>query len=158
MDDLEDQLSGPKSAADILRKVRFPFESGMASCVTIDKIQSRKDDPLALALSASITQFFDRCRGQVSVIYMDPVAIEQLLDDVQLLSAGGDDLLQAALPFDGSWQARPKGLHTDAYVNFGLKLVALGLTDVDANYFRRAIRGDKDCSEAYYNPEMLLAG
>ena len=88
----------------IKRKTNFPFEikSGTTKTVrNLDFFQRSQLDrwlPMPVPSSFLIDKF-----GRVAVIYMGPVAIDQLMKDVELLETEPNIWRDFSVPFDGKW-------------------------------------------------------
>ena len=88
----------------IKRKTNFPFEikSGTTKTVrNLDFFQRSQLDrwlPMPVPSSFLIDKF-----GRVAVIYKGPVAIDQLMKDVELLETEPNIWRDFSVPFDGKW-------------------------------------------------------
>ena len=86
VDGLGDKGGDPALAADFLKSISFPFESGLANTQVLNFLQAMHDlqmrAPRPLPLPSS---FLINAQGQVAVIYRGPVAVEVVLEDIERL-------------------------------------------------------------------------
>ena len=101
-----DEKAGADSVAieGVLRKLRFPFRSGIATSELIDVLQAVHDELFLAqrALPVPVSLLIDSS-GRLAAIYKGPVIVERLLADVEKLRFSGDTWRDAALPFTGRW-------------------------------------------------------
>ena len=96
------------TAYAILDRINLPFERGKCTEHMLEQLQSASQWPFnrkfPMAVPTSI--LFDR-NGELAAIYRGTVSVDQIVSDVEKLSLTGNDLMDAALPFDGRWYRRP---------------------------------------------------
>ena len=112
-----DAIDPTESAADIdaarqlVDRLELPFESGLASPATAEKLnlllriilnhQGSFSIPLSLLVDAE---------GQVSVLYRGAVGLEQIVEDWRHLASDAEARRRRAVPFAGRWTTPPKQL------------------------------------------------
>lgn len=109
VDGLEGGAADPQTAQELLKRLSFPFASGMATVGLLEKLQivNNKlfDRHRRLPLPTSI--LIDR-RFRLAAIYKGPLEIDRVLADVRQLSLEGEALRRASLPFEGRWFSDPR--------------------------------------------------
>ena len=108
VDDLDDK-SGDRGAAEaILKRAKFPFQTGWASAPLLQRLNTFQEAMLDRWQPLPIPSSFliDR-QGRVVVIYKGTLGVKQLLDDASLLTATPQQRRMAGLPFDGRWSTGP---------------------------------------------------
>lgn len=93
-----------RDGVNLLEELKFPFVSVIAdpeSIRSIDYFQRALLDRWK-SIPVPCSLLLDE-KGQVVVIYKGPVKTQQLVDDMQLLSAETMDVQLAAVPFPGRW-------------------------------------------------------
>lgn len=143
-DQTGDQTTDPGQAFDrqILKKIGFPFRSGVADSALTTKLQMLNDtifeirDPLPIPTSFLL----DRKR-RVLVIYKGPITVDQLLSDVQQLRVKTtNEWRDASVPFAGHWMMPPRTRHLFDFVNeladHGFLAEAIEYVQRDVKMFR----------------------
>jgi len=91
-----------------LDRIELPFYRGECTRHTLEQLQNACQWPfhrrIPLVVPTSI--LFDE-NGELAAIYRGTVSVDQLVSDVEKLRLAGNDLMDAALPFDGRWYRRP---------------------------------------------------
>jgi peroxiredoxin len=128
--------NGDEAAAErILRKLDFPFQSGFASDVSIEKLQMVHDLQFdvftKLPLPASFLLDQD---GNLAVFYRGRLEVATLLRDLGELGAGDAARRNSAEQFDGQWFAPPRRLN---FFPIGLKLLQRGYDREGIAYYER---------------------
>ena len=97
----QDRTLSAESAA-IVKRLGVPFEVGVASHETIEKLQIVNNAIFTryLPLPVPCSLLVDG-NGELAALYRGPVAVERVLQDVQLLEASSQRRLTASLPFSG---------------------------------------------------------
>jgi tetratricopeptide (TPR) repeat protein len=97
----QDQTLSAESAA-IIKRFGIPFEVGVASHETIEKLQLVNNAIFTryLPLPVPCSLLVDG-NGELAALYRGPVAVERVLQDVQLLETSAERRLTASLPFAG---------------------------------------------------------
>ncbi|XAL99500.1 ASPIC/UnbV domain-containing protein [Phycisphaeraceae bacterium D3-23] len=86
----------------------FPFHTGACPPTLRDRLVESYQWPFGRKFEMPVpTSFLIDGQGRLAAIYRGPVAVSQVLSDVETLSLEGDALLEAALPFPGRWHVRP---------------------------------------------------
>jgi tetratricopeptide (TPR) repeat protein/thiol-disulfide isomerase/thioredoxin len=146
--------SGEKEIQSRLAKMGFPFEIGKGDRVllnTLDAFQRGILDrwrPLPVPTSVLLDQ-----SGRVAVIYRGPLSVEQLLEDLKLLEASPDALLEAAVPFEGHWFDGAPGLSPTSVSS---RLIDISMVGPAARYLIRY--GDQFTGAEISNAERLRVG
>jgi len=97
-----DATKASEAAQDLLSKMGYSFDSGVASQEQLNKIEVLiysllvMQKPIPLPCSLLID-----AKGQVATIYRGKLSVEQLIDDIEILDVAGEDLRSRALPFPG---------------------------------------------------------
>ena len=97
----QDRALSAESAA-IVKRLDVPFEVGVASHETIEKLQIVNNAIFTryLPLPVPCSLLVDG-NGELAALYRGPVAVERVLQDVQLLEASARRRLTVSLPFSG---------------------------------------------------------
>jgi peroxiredoxin len=97
----QDRTLSAESAA-ILKRHGVPFEVGVAAHETIEKLQIINNAIFTryLPLPVPCSMLIDG-NGELAALYRGPVAVERVLQDVQLLQASAQRHRTASLPFPG---------------------------------------------------------
>ena len=102
---LEDDLNKALQAAG---RIEFPFMVGVPDKHLVEKLEVvqrtfiGRQSPLPVPSS-----FLIDAEGRLAVIYKGPVPVERLLEDLKLLGASTDEIIDGAVPFSGRWLERP---------------------------------------------------
>jgi len=100
----------PRARA-FLERMRWRFGQGFATAEALGILEALQrsilDRHRPLPLPSSFLVDGD---GRIAAIYKGPVETERLLADLDLLGAGAEENLAAALPFAGRWHAPPPAL------------------------------------------------
>jgi len=138
-----EQPSDPEAAQQLLRRLEFPFASGIATADLVEKLQIVQnhiyDQHRALPVPTSI--LIDE-RGRMMALYRGPVAVDRLLADAALGELDQRARRPTDLPFPGRWlapQSAPRlGMIAD-------DLLTAGYLQESVNYLaenRRLIAND----------------
>ena len=109
VDDLApDASSSENDPGELLKRLRFPFDSGRATNQLVSKLQLVNDTlfdshrPLPVPTSLLIDD-----RGWLVAIAKGPIGVEEILTAVRRLPGPGQEspLAASVLPFDGRWAA-----------------------------------------------------
>ena len=97
----QEQTLSAESAA-IIKRLGVPFEVVVASHETIEKLQLVNNAIFTryLPLPVPCSLLVDG-NGELAALYRGPVAVERVLQDVQLLETSAQSRLTASLPFSG---------------------------------------------------------
>ncbi len=98
-----------KAKTLISEKLAFPFRSGTADSVLLEKLDAMQEALLSLrSVSGQLPASFliDRF-GRLSIIYTGRVTVAQLLADVRDLEAGGNAAQNQLQPLPGRWINEP---------------------------------------------------
>ncbi len=108
VDGLGEDHSNSENARQAVGQLRFPFATGHATDQMLDKLQLLRGELFSNSLSFPIpTSFLVDKDGQMVALYLGPLEVDQLLDDVQLLGASTDRLRQLSIPLPGRWFTPP---------------------------------------------------
>lgn len=105
LDGLEKGKPDAEKAELTLRRLGLSMPAGITDSETIDKLQILYEVlfdryiPIAVPHSVLVDS-----KDQISVVYRGRVTPQQVLEDVELLSLRGEDLLAVATPFPGRWR------------------------------------------------------
>ena len=95
-------------ASELAAKLGYRFSLGVPSTETVELLDIvqrtivAKQRPLQIPAS-----FLLDAQGRLAVIYRGPVAVQQLLADIDLLEAAPQQIVAGAIPFDGRWYQQP---------------------------------------------------
>ncbi len=130
----EKQTTSPEDAAQLLKRLAFPFDQGTATQSLIDKLQSVFEFPFRQEIPMPVpVSFLIDSQGQVAAIYRGPVDVERLLGDVRKLPLRGTVLLSSALPLPGRWIDPPR---EPSLMRVALDLMDKGYVDDALAYVR----------------------
>jgi hypothetical protein len=92
------------SARAVIRRMRFPFASGLASAGLVDRLQLVNNVLFDLheRLSVPMSIVLDSKR-RVACLYKGSVSVDRLLEDRQQLASSADQWRLASVPFAGRW-------------------------------------------------------
>jgi tetratricopeptide (TPR) repeat protein len=127
-----DGLSGDKAAAvvkskKVIDQIKFPFEAGMATANTIEKLQMVNDHLFDISQALPVpTSILVAPGGEISAIYKGKADLDHLLADVKRLRSGTASQTtvlagrwlkkpQASNPFKLVWQMLEMGFLNEAY-------------------------------------------
>jgi len=102
-DDTTDPATAHAQAQDLLDRLGYPFQHGMATRELLEKLQlveSLLFDRTTFAVPVSL--LLDR-NGRLAAIYRGRVSVERLLHDVENLTATPNERRNQAVPFQGTW-------------------------------------------------------
>jgi len=119
-----DDRSDKAAAEATLKRLEFPFESGMATADTINKLQ-RVHDALfdrQRALPVPVSFLIDG-KGHLAVIYRGQLTVDQLLSDVEQLATNPAPRREFASLFAGRWH-RP--LRDNAFLAVAREVMSAG--------------------------------
>lgn len=107
--DLLDEAAGDADALqNVLQQVEFPFASGWATEGLVRNLDLFQRSQLDRWRPAPVpTSFLLDTHGRVAVIYKGPIGVDQLLEDMNLLTAPPGKWRNYAVPFDGRWITEP---------------------------------------------------
>ncbi|MBP62376.1 MAG: hypothetical protein CMJ62_12725 [Planctomycetaceae bacterium] len=138
-----DDRSDKAAAEAALKRLKFPFTSGMATVATINKLQGVHDAlfdrrrPLPVPVS-----FLIDGEGHLAVIYRGELDIEQLLRDVEQLESASLSRRNFSSLFSGRWH-RP--LRDDAFLAVVREVVSAGYDQYGLKYLDRyALLAEED--------------
>jgi len=104
----DERSSEPEALRDFLRHLEFPFDSGIATGATVDKLELLSARLFGRHTSFPVpVSFLIDGAGNLAVIYKGRVEVDDLLADLQELDAGATDLRARAAPFSGRWTTPP---------------------------------------------------
>jgi thiol-disulfide isomerase/thioredoxin len=141
--------SSLQAATQLVETIDFPFASGMATTATAEKLQLVLDHlfdlhrPLAVPSSILLDS-----SGRVAVIYRGRVAMDQLLDDVRMVTDSPDQLGSSSR-FAGRWYMQRKRLSP---FDLAWKLVEQAPLDDAIEY----IQQNKQLLRDHFNLHKLL--
>lgn len=98
-----------QDAQQTIRQLGFPFEAGMVSKQTIERLELFQNWLFIRNVPIPVpTSFLIDRQGQLAVIYRGPVDVDQLVKDVALLDTPAKDLRTVAAPMAGRWLLPPQ--------------------------------------------------
>ena len=100
----------PGSAERLLSQIEFPFRSGQATDVVIDRLQMVHDVLFDYhgALPVPTSLLLDD-RGQLVAVYKGPVDVDRIVEDVGHMRLEGEDLRKVSQIFPGRWFGKQPG-------------------------------------------------
>ena len=127
-----------------------PFELGFANQELVSQFDTLQRSLLSRQrpLPLPSTFLIDR-EGRLRIVYKGPVEAETLLEDAKLVQASSDQILTAAIPFDGKWVVRPSG---STPLHLTVKLIDNDLTEVAREYVESLL------AKRDRHPEYVTAG
>ena len=121
-----------KSAQKLVQQLNVPFETGMASNQTVEKLQMLHDHVFDIHLPLPVpTSFLIDPRGKLAAVYKGKVDVDQLLTDLQKLKSGS---ASKTFAFQGRWFVERKNHSPMALV---WKMVEKGLLNESLEYIER---------------------
>jgi tetratricopeptide (TPR) repeat protein len=144
-----DSANGPSAARSLAEKKRFSFPvlfasaevAGIYNITYRHLFDRRRDLPLPLSF------LLDR-KGMMVKVYQGPVAVDQVLTDLQSVPSTTVERMRKALPFEGT-------LVQDAFLRndftYGVAMFQHGYLDQAAASFQQVIATKPDNADAYYN-------
>ena len=127
----------------LVKRLELPFTMGvgteeLASLFdTIQRSLLSRQRPLPVPSS-----FLIDSQGRLRAVYKGPISADQILRDVQLLDADADQLLAAAIPFQGRWLEKPAG---STPLQLAVKLIESDYSDLAETYIGNLM--DREGSE-----------
>ena len=163
VDPLQDRQFASSSAADMLRKMSFPFDSGLATPAAVELLQKVHDDQVnahrPLPIPAS---FLVNSAGDLIAIYKGPVSPDEVVRDVTEATTGDDHWRTwAALfpgqylktePLDRVWQTRQGSIAVHA----AYQLSQWGRHEEAQQQLRRVIERYPESAAAVTNLATVL--
>ena len=120
------------SAQKLVQQLNVPFETGMASNHTVEKLQMLHDHVFDIHLPLPVpTSFLIDPRGKLAAVYKGKVDVDQLLTDLQKLKSGS---ASKAFAFQGRWLVKRKNHSPMALV---WKMVEKGFLNESLEYIER---------------------
>ena len=144
-----DDADDPSAARSLAEKERFSFPvlyasaevAGIYNIIYRHLFDRRRDIPLPLS-------FLLDQEGMMVKVYQGPVAVDEVLRDLQAIPASAGERLRKALPFEGT-------LVQDAFLRndftYGVAMFQHGYLDQAAASFQQVIATKPDNADAYYN-------
>ena len=123
------------AAAQMMKKLAFPFAHGFAEAATIERLQLLNDHLVTWHKPLPVpTSFLLDGRGRLVAIYKGPVHVDELVGDLKLLDADVDARLAAAFPLPGRWVQGPS---PNALMPLVRELIEKGHLEALASWARR---------------------
>ena len=144
-----DGADNPLAVRSFVGKERFSFPvlyasaevAGIYNIIYRHLFDRRRDLPLPLS-------FLLDQEGMMVKVYQGPVAVDEVLKDVQSIPATAAERMRKALPFEGM-------LVQDAFLRndftYGVAMFQHGYLDQAATLFQQVIATKPDNADAYYN-------
>jgi Flp pilus assembly protein TadD/peroxiredoxin len=144
-----DSSNDPAAARSLAERERFSFPvlyasaevAGIYNIIYRHLFDRRRDLPLPLSF------LLDR-EGMMVKVYQGPVAVDQVLRDLQSIPSTAAERMGKALPFEGT-------LVQDAFLRndftYGVAMFQHGYLDQAAASFQQVIATKPDNADAYYN-------
>jgi tetratricopeptide (TPR) repeat protein len=144
-----DNANDPSAARSFAEKEHFSFPilfasaevGGIYNLIYRHLFDRRRDLPLPLS-------FLLDQEGMIVKVYQGPVAVDQVLTDLQSIPSTAADRMRKALPFEGH-------LEQDAFqrndFTYGVAMFQHGYLDQAASSFQQVIATKPDNADAYYN-------
>ncbi len=135
VDGLGDKRSDQASALRTMKRLRFPFQHGLATTELLGKLEIAAQEvyPMNLSLPVPTSLLVDR-RGQLVAIYKGPVELDTLLADASKLLKGNTGDYAAAAPLSGRAYTRPG---RRAYAKLAQEMLRAGFRDDAMAYLDR---------------------
>jgi len=104
-EDAPNDNSETLSPEELLKKIGYPFSSGVATDRLVEQFQQLHDDAMYRQRRLPLPTSFLISRGQVVAIYKGPVSVDRLLEDVTTAAVvdGSAQARDLAIPFPGRW-------------------------------------------------------
>lgn len=105
------QASSSEDASELLANINFPFSTGIATRVLIDKLQIvnsllfNRTPPMAVPVSYLIDE-----GGAVVAVYRGSVPIDRLVADLEMIGKSPEEYRLQAVPMAGRWNSPPRQL------------------------------------------------
>jgi tetratricopeptide (TPR) repeat protein len=100
----EDQQADPVGARQWMERLKFPFESGIASAAATEKFERMFNHLFDYRREWSVpTSFLLDSDGRLVAIYLGRINVDELLADARGIRQDESAWLRAALPFPGRW-------------------------------------------------------
>ncbi len=147
----ENNLAASSSAGSIAEAQGWPFEMAYGSPELVERLDAIQRSLLSRQRPLPIpASFLIDAKGQLRVVYKGPVSAETLLRDAQLVDAGREEILQAAMPFEGRWLAPPAG---SSPLQIAFKLVEGGYSDEALDYAETVLAQYRDKPQ-FMSPDL----
>jgi tetratricopeptide (TPR) repeat protein/peroxiredoxin len=111
VDGLGNDQSTPQAALEALERLKYPYETGHATETMLRKLELLRSELYANLTPYPVpTSFLIDDQGRLLAIYLGPMQVDQLLGDLQQLSASATDqrLRELSQPFAGRWFTPPR--------------------------------------------------
>jgi tetratricopeptide (TPR) repeat protein/thiol-disulfide isomerase/thioredoxin len=109
---MEDPNSDFSRSKRQLSEIGFPFAAAGITPAGAGTLDIFHQAFLSLRLPLPVpSSFLATADGRIAVIYRGPVAVEQLLDDLELVDLDAESIRRRAVPFGGRWHTQP--IHAD---------------------------------------------
>jgi tetratricopeptide (TPR) repeat protein len=185
----DDRSAEPGALKAFLDGIHFPFKSGLATAELVDKLELLYTNLFGRHMSFPVpVSFLIDGEGRLANIYLGKVEVDELLNDIETLEVGAEELRMRATPFRGRWISpiveMEQGQLAREYLRAGYAadaepllraemtmgkvaetpqllataLSLLGLRSEAEHFYREAIRLDPAGARAHYNLALLLAG
>jgi thiol-disulfide isomerase/thioredoxin len=145
-----DKTAGAEALRGVLGRIGFPFDAGLATAGTVDKLQMVQDHLFDAhrALAVPTTFLLDR-KGNLAATYRGTVDLDRLLADVQRLKQGSEKSSGDLLSFAGRWHFQ-RPAHNPFHLVW--QMVERGFLDESLEYIER----HKRQLTQHYNFHKLL--
>lgn len=109
VDGLGSDDSTVTAARTALRARDYPFRAGLASEKLLSQLEVLRTELFSNARPFPVpTCLLIDQNGQLAAVYVGPVSVERVMEDVGTFSASPTELRAAAMPFQGRWLIQPK--------------------------------------------------
>ena len=153
-----DEAADPDTARKLLERIEFPFRAGHATGDFVAKMEAvfyylfNYRRPWGVPMSLLID-----ARGELAVVYIGAVEVDQLVKDVGQLKLGALEWLEASLPIQGQWLDQPRHPNLTALIQ---TLLNDGFVDDAVDFidrFEKVLAGDAEFSALLSNVAARLA-
>ena len=95
--------------AAFTKRIRYPYQVGLPGDDLLDVLDTVQRAYIGRQTDLPLpSSFLVDARGRLAAIYRGPVTAEQLIKDLAILGAPPREVIEAAIPFDGTWIEGPQ--------------------------------------------------
>lgn len=96
--------TGPKEANETIQALNWPYQSGFANAIILDKLELVQDIIFELRQPSGVPfSMLLNSKGEISAIYRGKTQVDQLIADVGALPLEGSARKRHGAPFSGRW-------------------------------------------------------
>ena len=169
----DDRSTRPDQLQSLLEQLKYTFDAGMAEEQMVDKLELLYAELFSRQVSLPVpSSFLIDADGSLAAIYLGPVSVKRLQNDIRHLSVDATRRRELAVPFAGRWSTPPVGVDLSAlageytaaeYVEDSIplyrRILARDTDDVHAHNMLAvslSIHGDLEVAEHHFHQALKL--